>query len=170
MTEKEFNKKIFQIRPKLLRFASGFNIEGAATPEDMVQDAISKAWVLFSQKNKINRLDNFLFSILKNLCLDYLKLKKNSSCSLNDINTISDLKQNGSEYQDIKEDANIVKSIIETLPTEQQMIVKLRDMLGYEFKEIAETMKISEGNARVLLSRSRKNIKTLFLKYTINKF
>ncbi len=82
MTPQEFNIVVGKLRPRLINFASGFVKDGASTADDMVQEAIIKLW----KSNEIQEVRNpeaLTMHILKNVCLDYLKLKKNSMESLN---------------------------------------------------------------------------------------
>ena len=45
------------------------------------------------------------------------------------------------------------------LPEQQQIILQLRDIEGYEFEEIAEITGINPNAVRVNLSRARKKIR-----------
>jgi RNA polymerase sigma-70 factor (ECF subfamily) len=51
--------------------------------------------------------------------------------------------------------ASILQKATETLPEAQRLVWLLRDQSGLEFKEIAESLQLSEANVRVLLHRAR---------------
>lgn len=51
--------------------------------------------------------------------------------------------------------AIILQKATETLPEAQRLVWLLRDQSGLEFKEIAESLQLSEVNVRVLLHRAR---------------
>ena len=62
----------------------------------------------------------------------------------------------------------IVEIVTETLPQIQKSILLLRDMEGYNYKEIAELLDLSEAQVKVYLFRARRKIKdnmTQFAKF-----
>jgi len=50
---------------------------------------------------------------------------------------------------------------MKSLPRQQQMIIQLRDIEGYDFESIAEILEMNENAIRVNLSRARKRIREL---------
>lgn len=82
MTEQEFNILVHRLRPKLVNFAGGFIKTGAATAEDMVQDAVIKLWRT-QEIQEVKNHEALTLHILKNVCIDYLRLKKNNTESIN---------------------------------------------------------------------------------------
>ena len=50
------------------------------------------------------------------------------------------------------------------LYSQQQLIVQLRDIEQYEFKEISEVLEMNETAIRVALSRARKTLKEKLIK------
>ncbi|MFA6677665.1 MAG: RNA polymerase sigma factor [Bacteroidales bacterium] len=181
MTEREYNRYLRKSRQKLLCFAEMFVTRGALTPEDMVQEASIKVWRQISQDKtrEIRNLDAFIYVVLKNVCLDFLKSKNNN---LNFVDSIDENRRenNGEESNEIsgikkqfqrqnavdpdivadrKEKVSQIKTIIDHLPKDQQIVVKLRDIIGYELDEIADTLNMTQGNVRTILSRGRKAIR-----------
>ncbi len=161
MTPQEFNIVVSKLRPRLINFASGFVKDGASTADDMVQEAIIKLW----KSNEIQEVRNpeaLTMHILKNVCLDYLKLKKNSMESLNPnfrIYTDSD----PSSSIERKDEVCSIKSYLSILPNDQMIAVRLRDIMGYEMEEIAKILDTTEGNVRTLLSRARQKLREKLL-------
>lgn len=169
MTEREFNKYIAKIRPNLLCFAASFINKGAATSEDMVQEAVVKVW---GESGKdIKNMEALTITVLRNVCLDYLRLRKNreedkvtiEKCGEQREEFTSD-KTNPYRALEVKDEVEKIKSIIEKLSDEQQIVLRLRDVMGYEFEEIAQILNTSEGNVRTILSRGRKTVR----EYIIN--
>jgi len=97
-------------------------------------------------------------TMTKNFCFDKLKSKQ-----------AQNLKIVHSNYQDhnvalqkqveLNDSMTWVGKIIETLPEQQKMIIQLRDIEQYDFKEIAKMLDMTETNIRVTLSRARKTIR-----------
>jgi len=161
MTPQEFNITVSKLRPRLINFASGFVKDGASTADDMVQEAIIKLW----KSNEIQEVRNpeaLTMHILKNVCLDYLKLKKNSMDSLNPnfkVYTDSD----PSSSIERKDEICNINSYLSILPNDQMIAVRLRDIMGYEMEEIAKILETTEGNVRTLLSRARQKLREKLL-------
>lgn len=161
MTPQEFNIVVSKLRPRLINFASGFVKDGASTADDMVQEAIIKLW----KSNELQEIRNpeaLTMHILKNVCLDYLKLKKNNMDSLNPnfhIYTDSD----PMVAVEHKDELCSINSYLSILPHDQMLAVRLRDIMGYEMDEIAKILGTSEGNVRTLLSRARQKLREKLL-------
>ena len=127
----------------------------------MVQEAIIKLW----KSNELQEVRNpeaLTMHILKNVCLDYLKLKKNNMDSLNPnfkIYTDSD----PSSSIERKDEICNINSYLSILPHDQMVAVRLRDIMGYEMEEIAKILDTTEGNVRTLLSRARQKLREKLL-------
>lgn len=157
MTSQEFNILVGRIRPKLVNFAGTFVKAGPATAEDMVQDAVIKLWKA-RDIEEIKNPEALTLHILKNVCLDYLKLKKNNTEQLN-TNMFRIGTDDPSSALEHKDQFAYIKSCMESLPFDQMLAVRLRDVMGYEMEEIARILETSEGNVRTLLSRARQKLR-----------
>lgn len=60
---------------------------------------------------------------------------------------------------------NLLNRIIDTLPPNQQMVIKMSTFAQCSNDEIAAATGLSDANVRTLLSRARHRIKELFSKY-----
>jgi RNA polymerase sigma-70 factor (ECF subfamily) len=65
---------------------------------------------------------------------------------------------------EVRDSVSLVEKFIKTLPVQQQLIIQLRDIEQYEFKEIAEVLDMKETAIRVALSRARKTLKEKLIK------
>ena len=157
MTEQEFNILVQRLRPKLINFAGGFVKTGAATAEDMVQDAVIKIWRT-QEVQEVKNHEALTLHILKNVCIDYLRLKKNNTESLN-VNSTHKLTEDPVAALERKDQFAFLRGCIDTLPSDQMLAVRLRDIMGYEMEEIAVILDTTEGNVRTLLSRARQKLR-----------
>ena len=157
MTEQEFNILVQRLRPKLINFAGGFVKTGAATAEDMVQDAVIKVWRT-QEIQEVKNHEALTLHILKNVCIDYLRLKKNNTESLN-VNSTHKLTEDPVAALERKDQFAFLRGCIDTLPSDQMLAVRLRDIMGYEMEEIAVILDTTEGNVRTLLSRARQKLR-----------
>ncbi len=158
MTEQEFNRNIEGVRKQLVHFAEGFAVSGAATAEDMVQEAVMRVWGLNCNGEYFRSMEAVLFTVLRNICLDYIKLKKNNNRSLDKMPGFSpDNCSYASPHQalETKEKIEMLKTFLRCLPADQQVVLRLRDVMGYELDEIAVILDTTQGNIRTMLSRVR---------------
>lgn len=146
-----------KLRPRLIHFANGFVKGGAATAEDMVQEAVIKLW----RSNELQEIRNpeaLTVQILKNVCLDYIKLKKNNMEALNP-NFRVYTENDPSVALESKDEMCNINVYLAQLPEDQMLAVRLRDIMGYEMDEIAHILGTTEGNVRTLLSRARQRLR-----------
>lgn len=163
MTESQFNNDIAKIRPILLHFAASFTINGAATAEDMVQEATLKVWRSVLDGGVVRNLEALTIYALKNVCIDYLRLRKNNCNGLESVREQS-AESNPHRQLELKGEFAVLKEIISTLPLDQQMSIRLKDIMGYQTDEIAEILGTTEVNVRTMLSRGRKTIRERMIK------
>jgi RNA polymerase sigma factor (sigma-70 family) len=58
----------------------------------------------------------------------------------------------------------VIRKAIDSLPRKQREVVHLKDVEGYEIKEIAEILSMRENVVRVVLSRARKELRRIIEK------
>jgi RNA polymerase sigma-70 factor (ECF subfamily) len=134
--------------------------------EDIVQDTLLKLWERRTEMSKINNLEAFAISSVRNLALDRLALHQNKVISLNE--DLHDTEDNHpSAYDNIinNERTNRIHNLINQLPEKQRTAIQLRDIEGKSYKEIADIMGISESDVKINIYRGRdflkKNCKNL---------
>ncbi|MFL5432038.1 MAG: RNA polymerase sigma factor [Myxococcales bacterium] len=64
-----------------------------------------------------------------------------------------------------KESLGVVEAAIALLPVNQREVITLRDVLGWTSEEVCESLRISEGNQRVLLHRARSKVRAALEKH-----
>ena len=101
-------------------------------------------------------------TMTKNYCLDRLKSKQASNLKIVHSNY-----QNSDNLQkqiEANDGVALVFKIMETLPEQQRIILQLRDVEQFEFKEIAKILDNNETAIRVSLSRARKTVREQLIK------
>lgn len=68
------------------------------------------------------------------------------------------------------ESLKFVMDLVNDLPEKQRMIIHLRDVEGYSYKEIAEMLDTSLDFVKVSLHRARKSLKDELLKRNFKKY
>lgn len=162
MTVEEFKIEVLPIKNKLYRLARRL-MKNNQEAEDIVQEVFLKLWVRRNQLAEFRNIEAYAITMTKNQCLDQLKSKKDKTFSLNGFDQVASDKHPG-EKMEINETINQVRSVIDTLPELQKMVIHLRDIEGLEFEEIAEVLHINVNAIRVNLSRARKKVRDEILK------
>jgi RNA polymerase sigma-70 factor (ECF subfamily) len=99
--------------------------------------------------------------MVRNNCLDRLKSRSTQA----DDETLETLLDHNTENQiEAASDLNAVIQLIDKLPCDQQIIIRLRTIDGLEIEQIQELTHFSRENIYTLLSRARKTLKELTAK------
>lgn len=161
MDFRAFQSQVYPLRDKLFRFArrmTGRTDEA----EDVVQDAFIRLWNKRDRLAEYRSVEALAMITVKNLCLDRIKARKYPVENFDDHRRFLESipEEKAPDRSDL---LHGVKTAMRMLPEQQQMILHLRDIEGYEFEEIAEVMEMNENAVRVALSRARKRIRELIL-------
>lgn len=163
MDTEEFKKIMFTFRPQLLLKAKEW-VDDEEQAEDMVQEVLLRLWEMCANVNGKQKLKLLAWKILKRTCIDQDKIKKNKYENIEDYNVIS-MEDNPHEQIETNDNMKTLMNIIEQLPELQRIIIRLKDIEGYELEEIADITLSSNDSVRVNLSRARKKVKEMFLKF-----
>jgi RNA polymerase sigma-70 factor, ECF subfamily len=152
ITEKDYNVAVKEYSKNLYRYFLK-SLKDTSASKDLVQDVFLKLW---SNRNKIdlNKIKSWLFSVAHHSMINYLRVESRKS-----VVEIEDLKLLTNCSQGQMEDREIIEKSLENLPALQKSIVLLRDMEGYNYKEIGEILELSEAQVKVYLFRARQKMK-----------
>lgn len=126
---------------------------------DITQQAFLKLFQMF-EKVISGSEGGFVMTIAKNLLIDHFRVKKQVETfdeSLPSYNPL-DYKEHNSVKQ---EDISFVRSMLLKLSESEREIIELKALAGYEYKEIAEHLQLSEEAVRKRYSRSLSNLRNL---------
>jgi len=157
MNQKEFIAVIRPFKDKLYRIARRLLVSDDEA-QDATQEVLLKLWTNKEKLKNYKNVEAFAVTMTKNFCLDRLKSKQAANIAIKPIHnfrTANDL-----EKQLIARDSTRhIKNLIDELPEQARMIIQLRDVEQYDFKEIATMLDMKETAVRVALSRARKIIR-----------
>jgi RNA polymerase sigma-70 factor (ECF subfamily) len=157
--------------PRLLRFAREYVIS-QEDAENIIQDVFLLLWEKRDDLQIHISLTSFLFTLIKNRCIDHLRRKTNVEQGKKQLqeNYFLELKMKlyslEALNQSIISDENIEKIItnaIDSLPPKCREIFLLNKMEGKKYREIAEDLNISvntvENQMSIALRKLREKLK-----------
>ena len=146
MTQEEFKEEARRLRPRLLQTARRYLGEDDA--EDTVQDVLLRLWQMVDTLRM--PIDGLATVLVRNFCIDRLRLQR----------PLQVLTKECEQADETETDERIerVMTMIDTLPTMQQTILRLRHIEGMEMKEMAELIGVTEVWVRQSLSRARRRL------------
>ena len=159
MTKEEFQKEVIPIGSKMYRIAYRM-LGDSESAKDVLQELFLKLWEKRGELHKVSSIDAFACTILKNKCLDRLRLQKPTV----EVDLLKNHGNNPDAEFDLNEGISEIRKVMQTLPEKQLFIMQMRDIDGCTFEEIALLMDVSMNNVRVQLSRARKSVKEQLMK------
>ena len=139
-------------------YAKARSIAGQDNADDILQDAFCKLWTLRNLPPDQQQTERMASTIVRNVSVDYWRHEEREGRP-EEVKAEND----DSIEQERRELFNTVKRIIESqLDERQRKVLWMRDYEGYSFAEVAETMCITEENARQILSRARKRVRETY--------
>ena len=150
------------LRPKLYRFALAYT-KRTDEAEDVTQEIGVKLWERRDELDALQNVEAYAMRAIRNRCLDYVRSLHNRTDELiEDYDTAHEQ----TPYKSLEQADMVafVRRLIDRLPEQQQMTIRLRDIEGYEFEKIAEILGINDGAVRANLSRARQKIREELLK------
>lgn len=144
----------------LVQYADSYLFE-KSTSEDIVQEVFISLWENASQMDIKTSFNSYLFSMVRNRCLNHLKtIKITDGAKVLDIQHLI-----STEYElDVfsEEDQliihNQVLKVVEMLPSKMQRIVRMKYIENYKYVDIAEELGISVNTVKTQLKRAKLRI------------
>ena len=157
MTQSEFLNVVMPFKDKLYRLSKRLLIS-AEEAEDATQEVLMKLWSKNSNIANYKNVEAFAMTMTKNFCLDRLKSKQSSNLKLVHSN-YEDGNTSLQKQLEARDSISWVEKIMEELPEQQKLVLQLRDVEEYDFKEIADLLEMQPTAVRVSLSRARKTVR-----------
>jgi RNA polymerase sigma-70 factor, ECF subfamily len=153
-----FERLAGELRPKLHRYCArmtGSSVYG----EDIVQDALMKAFAVLPTVGVIGNPEGWLFRIAHNTALDFLRCRARGPMMRHD-EALDRIAAPGSPDRD-HEAATMSLRTFMRLPALQRSAVILKDVLGHSLAEVASITGASEAAAKSALQRGRVRLREL---------
>lgn len=151
-----FERLMIKYRLPAARFASRYLKDGYAV-EEAVQESFAALYVSRDKFNEEFSFKTYLFSIIKNKCIDYLRRK--TALPL-DESCISIAPSPETEVI-MRERRNYVRMKLNQLKEDYRTVLYLKEYENFSYAEIAEIMGRNLGQVKILIYRARKSLKAM---------
>lgn len=144
-------------------YANGYLFDKDAS-EDITQEVFIYIWEHANKININSSLKAYLYAMVRNKCLNYLKsIKITDNLALLEfnINAITEHVFDSSSEEDKKIVYHQILKIVDTLPERMQQIVRLKFLHNYKYSEIANELGISINTVKTQLKRAKSKITEL---------
>ncbi|SFZ93095.1 RNA polymerase sigma-70 factor, ECF subfamily [Flaviramulus basaltis] len=148
---------------ELVVYANGYLFDKDAS-EDIIQEIFIYIWEHANKLNIKTSLKGYLYAMVRNRCLNYLKsIKITDNFELLDfnINLITEHVFNSTSEEDKTIVYHQILKIVDTLPEKMQQVVKLKFLHNYKYSEIASELGISINTVKTQLKRAKSRITEL---------
>jgi len=126
--------------------------------EDVLQESFSEAFRRLDSYRYESTFGAWLKRIVVNRCINEIKRKRTELVFVDDLSLFN---SSDSEETKISFDVKAVKRAMEQLPDGSRVIFSLYLLEGYDHREIAEILSVSESNSKSQYFRAKKRIKEI---------
>jgi RNA polymerase sigma-70 factor (ECF subfamily) len=134
--------------------------------ESIVQDAFLKLWEIRENLLPETNVRNFLYTLTRNFCLNYLRDQKVAWKNLNRVKAyeydyaMQSLERIGNNFMEFEELCSKVDLAIENLPEEIKTVFKMSRFEDLKYREISEKLGISEKTVEARMTKALKILRT----------
>ena len=148
MTTEAFQQQAGELRKQLVGIAHRY-MGNTDEAEDIAQDAMVKLWLMREQLTL--PIAGMASIVTRNLCIDALR-KKHQTIDIAQLPDEADFSDDGEQIEQLMK-------VIDSLPSTQRTILRMRHLQGMEMREIALVLGSTEVAVRKTLSRARKVVR-----------
>lgn len=164
MTRKEFETLAPSLRGRIVTMVRRLSAEADDDlANDVAQDTLLKLWTMRDRLESYHSVEALAMVVARNRTIDILRNPLGAIVAIDETHDRSDSTLSAEERLIVMEEQNDIDEIISSLPPAQQTLLKMKHIEGLEVSEIAGITGSSPGAIRVSLSRTRHQIKELFM-------
>ena len=157
MVLEEFKYRVLPVKDKLYRFALRF-LRNEEEAQDVVQEVLIKAW---HQGDELRNAEAWCMQLTRNLSLNRLESARwRRTEALADDDRYASQATTPYAHTETQDALRHVRELLQRLPVKQQQVLELRDVEGYTYQEISETLAMDLNQVKVNLFRARQTLRT----------
>ena len=160
MSIEVFKQHILPMKDKLFRFAFRL-LQNVQEAEDAVQDVMVGIWAKREQWGEWKSIEAYCMTATKNNCLDRMRKRRIFPVQEEKAGLVSSPDRDPYEKMMDKQMVQRIRQCMDALPENQQQVVRLREMEGFSYNEIADVLDMTLDQVKINLFRGRNAIKKL---------
>jgi len=154
---RDLHDQIVACMPNLRRYARGLTGNKDAA-DDLVQDALERAWSRIGLWQRRGDLRAWLFSILHNVFVDRVRAARATPEEpMNDEATLAPVRDTQSDMLEVRD----LGRALMRLPPEQREVLLLVTIEQMSYEEVAKTIAVPLGTVMSRLSRARERLRAV---------
>ena len=154
MTEKVFQEMVFCHRDSMYRFAKNL-LSSEPEAQDAVQSVMLKLWQQKEKLGKMGALKAYAIRAVKNECLNRIQQLQTNNRHLAIAGKMQPVMENNTRGNM----RQVISKFITGLPTQQKLVILLKDIEEFETHEIAAMLDMEEPAVRTNLARARQKVR-----------
>ena len=168
--EQAYKKLFFHFHPALYRFANNI-IKDGLVADEIVSDVMMKIWDMGNNLVLVDKLNQYLFTAVKNSCLTYLVKKKNDFLAIDAVseNAYVDTNSNPENILLFSEVQLTIEAAINNLPPQCKLVYRLIKDEGFSYKEVIGILQISQNTLETHMRIALKKISIALTNYLVGK-
>lgn len=137
-----------------------YRVSHKETAEDLAEEVFIKAFAKLSTVKDDKSFEGWLYSIARNLVIDYYRQKK-TTVALEDVENTLEYETNIVDVVNLDQQQKQLLKVLKELGAEQQVVIKLKFFEDLSNSEIAELLHKNEGTIRVIQHRALSKMQEL---------
>lgn len=165
MDRKEFETVAPTLRERIVSLVGRMMAAGSdpEMAEDVAQDTLLRLWARRDSLESYRSIEALAMVMARNRAVDMLRSQQAGRHTSLDGYDSPDSGPDPHESLEADEAESRMRDILDSLPSAQQALIRMRHAEGMEIDEIAAVTGSTPGSIRTALSRARRHIKDLFL-------
>jgi len=132
--------------------------------EDIVQEVMIRIWDRRQQWKQIDNLEGYCMRMTRNISIDRIRSRREDLVNINQAYSLTSASPSAQQDMEQKEAISRIREFMEQLPEKLRTAIRLREMEGMSYQDIARIMDISLDQVRVNLHRGRMKLREELLK------
>lgn len=162
--EKAYKELFLHFYTPLHRFVLGI-IKDIEFAEDIVSESLTTLWIMEEKIAQVERLDYYLFRCVRNAVFAHNKKRKIEGLNVEDATLTAASLYSADTNLNLKETSQAIECVVQSLPSQCQMVFRLAKDEGMSYKEIESILEISENTIKTHMRIALKRIRSGLKKY-----
>ena len=156
-------EKIFQENYTRLYYHAMSFLDDKEVARDIVHDVFESLWVRYDRCDFLTSITPFLYTSVRNLCIDYLRRLKSKERYSQQM-LLEGEEMNDDNYLEYEELIEKLRKAVALLPEKTQAIFKKCFLEGKKYQEVADEFELSASTVKMYVMKALRELRTQFSK------